>query len=106
MGPITQFCFFDVRVGNPLHFVLHVPVVVMSSEYVNSGKLIVIRASGGGAMSNTFGEFAFVCVNWTIFICLFTAFNALCNVYMRPNTFYFYGRPLVVLLCWMNARRI
>jgi len=47
------------RVGNPLELTLHIPVVVMNSSYVNSGKLIVIRASGGGAMTNTFGQYIF-----------------------------------------------
>ncbi|XP_059482369.1 uncharacterized protein LOC132200716 [Neocloeon triangulifer] len=45
-----------LKVGNPMELTLHIPVVVMTSNYVNSGKLIVIKASGGGAMTNTFED--------------------------------------------------
>ncbi|KAF4519702.1 hypothetical protein B566_EDAN003952 [Ephemera danica] len=44
------------QTGNPLSLVLNAKKVIMKSPYVNSGRLILIQASGGGVMSNTFDD--------------------------------------------------
>ncbi|CAB3384518.1 Hypothetical predicted protein [Cloeon dipterum] len=53
---LTNARVSKLKVANPLEMTLHIPEVMMTSNYVNSGKLIVIKASGGGSMTNTFDD--------------------------------------------------